>query len=201
MSTSNTAIDEHSNSDNTQLHGDQFDESRFKQGQHKDPSVKSLIKKVFQAKNVTTVEADEVFDNYAETKTLRQILDYSGIDYLVDTFDHPSFGINHRDHFSRRASRFDIRVETGSKAPSELDKLRKSSQWDIVPKYATRMKIPNGELEWFRIVHLPTFIYEIEKNNLEPDMKWTDESNAVTAWMYDYDELRDRGAVVYEFAP
>lgn len=183
------------------LFGDQFDETRFKQGQEADEIVRSVLKNVFEARNITAVEGEEAFDNFAENKAIRQIMDYSGIDYLVDTFDSPAFGINHRNHFNERASRFDIRVETGSTAPSELDKLQKAGQWDIVPKYATRMKVPDGDVEWFRIIDLAAFVEAIENNGLEADMEWDDWDSGVTAWMYDYDDLRERDIVVAELEP
>lgn len=183
------------------LFGDQFDETRFKKGQEADEIVRSVLKDAFEAKNITAVEGEEAFDNFAENKAIRQIVDYSGIDYLVDTFHDPAFGINHRNHFNTKASRFDIRVETGSKAPSELDKLQKADQWDIVPKYATRMKMPDGEVEWFRVIDLAAFVEAIENDGLERDMEWTDWNNDVKAWMYDYDELRERDVVVAEFEP
>jgi len=181
--------------------GDQFDEDRFKKGQEADEMVRSILKDAFKAKNITAVEGEEAFDNFAENKAIRHIVDYSGIDYLVDTFNHPAFGVNHRNHFNVKASRFDIRADTGSKAPSELDKLLKADQWDIVPKYATRMKIPDGEVEWFRIVDMAAFVEAIQNDGLEKDMEWNDWNNDVKAWMYDYDELRERNIVVGEFEP
>ena len=183
------------------LFGDQFDETRFKKGQEADDIVRSILMEAFEARNITAVEGEEAFDNFAENKAIRQIMDYSGIDYLVDTFHAPAFGINHRNHFNERASRFDIRVETGSEAPSELDKLRKAGHWDIVPKYVTRMKIPDGEVEWFRVVDLSAFVEAIENDGLEEDMEWEDWNSDVVAWMYDCDELRDRGIVVGEYRP
>jgi hypothetical protein len=183
------------------LFGDQFDESRFKQGQEADEIVRSTLMDAFEARNITAVEGEEAFDNFAENKAIRQIMDYSGIDYLVDTFDSPAFGVNHRNHFNERASRFDIRVDTGSTAPSELDKLQKAGRWDIVPKYATRMKVPDGEVEWFRVIDLHTFVESIENDGLSYDMDWDDYDSGVTAWMYDYDELRERDIVVDEFEP
>ena len=182
------------------LFGEQFDESRFKKGQEADEIVRSAIKDAFEAKNVVPVEGEEAFDNFAENKAIRQIIDYTGIDYLVDTFSAPAFGINHRNHFNAKASRFDIRVETGSKAPSELEKLRKAEKWDIVPKYGTRMKMPDGEVEWFRVIDLNPFVDAVE-NGLEPDMEWDDRNKDVKAWMYDYDDLRDRDIVIDEIEP
>lgn len=187
--------------DDKRLFGDQFDEERFKRGQEADEIVRSVLKDAFDARNVTAVEGEEAFDNFAENKAIRQIMDYSGIDYLIDTFDSPAFGVNHRNHFNERASRFDIRVDTGSTAPSELDKLRKADSWDIVPKYATRMKVPDGDVEWFRVVDLAAFVRAIEDGGLEYDMDWDDWDSGVTAWMYDYEELRERDIVVAEFEP
>lgn len=187
--------DEHGN-----LFGPQFDETRFKKGQEAEDMVQGAIEEAFEAKNIVAIEDDEAYDNFRDNKDLHEILDYSGIDYLVDTFHDPAFGINHRNHFNHKASRFDIRVDTGSKAPSELDKLQKASRWDIVPKYATRMKIPDGEVEWFRVVDLHAFTEALD-NGLEVDMEWEDYDKNVTAWMFDYDDLRDRGLVVDEIEP
>lgn len=179
------------------LFGEQFDEARFKKGQEADDIVQSAIKEAFDAKNIVPIEGDEAFDNFAENKEIHQIIDYTGIDYLVDTFHDPVFGINHRNHFNKKASRFDIRVETGSKAPSELEKLREAERWDIVPRYATRMKVPNDSVEWFRVIDMWRFVEAIEED-LKVDMKWNDRQNDVKAWMYDYDDLRKRDIVVDE---
>lgn len=190
-----------SDDDDKRLFGDQFDETRFKKGQEADEIVRSVLMELFEARNITAVEGEEAFDNFAENKAIRQIMDYTGIDYLVDTFHDPAFGVNHRNHFNVKASRFDIRAETGSTAPSELDKLRKAEQWDIVPKYASRMKIPDGEVEWFRIVDLAAFVEAIQSDGLKSDMEWEDYESSVTAWMYDYDDLRDRDIVVADIEP
>lgn len=183
------------------LFGDQFDEGRFKKGQQEDDTVRSILTEAFEARNVTGIEGDEAYDNFTGDKAIRQIMDYSGIDYLVDTFHQPAFGVNHRNHFNEKAARFDIRATTGSKAPSELDKLHEADHWDIVPKYASRMKIPSDDIEWFRVIDLKAFINAVETDGLRYDMVWDDQNSGVKAWMYDYDELRERDIVVDEFQP
>ena len=189
--------DEHGN-----LFGPQFDETRFKKGQEADDIVQGAIEEAFEAKNIVAIEDDEAYDNFRGNKDLHEILDYSGIDYLVDTFHDPAFGINHRNHFKSYHSLFDIRADTGSKSPSELDKLRKAHRWDIVPKYATRMKIPEGqEVEWFRVVDLHAFVEALDDGRLSVANEWEDYDNNVTAWMFDYDDLRDKRVVVDEIDP
>jgi hypothetical protein len=183
------------------LFGEQFDEARFKKGQEADDIVQAAIEEAFGAKNIVAIEDDEAYDNFRDNKHIHEILDYSGIDYLVDTFHEPAFGINHRNHFKSYHSLFDIRADTGSRSPSELDKLQKAHHWDIVPKYATRMKIPQGEdVEWFRVIDLPKFIKELD-NGLSVTKEWEDYDNNVTAWMFDYDDLRDRDIAVDEIEP
>lgn len=188
-------------SDDERWFGEQFDASRFSDGQADDEVIKATIEEVFEARHVVPVEPDSPYNNFAEEKQIHHLIDYTGIDYLVDTFDSPLFGINHRTHSpSKLTLHFDIRVETGSKAPSELEKLRHAKRWDIVPKYATRMKQTDDGIEWFRIVRLEPFIEAI-KDGLEPSKEWTDSDHEVKAWMYDYGKLRDRDMVVAELEP
>ena len=59
------------------------------------------------------------------------------------------------------------------------------------------MKVPNDSVEWFRVIDLWRFVEAIEED-LEVDMKWNDRQNDVKAWMYDYDNLRERDIVVDE---
>lgn len=184
----------------TRLFGDQFNEARFQQGQEAEEIVQSTLTDAFDAHNIVALEADEAFDNFAESKTIEQIMDYSGIDYVIDTFDAPAFGVNHRTHFKSNASRFDIRVDTGTSAPSEYEKLLKAGRWDIVPRYASRMKMPNDTVEWFRIVDLLEFVEAVETGELQKDFPWHGDGG-VEAWMYDYDELRELGIVVDEINP
>lgn len=177
------------------LFGDQFDEDRFKQGQDHEESVLYALEEAFDPRNIVAVEEDEVHDTTAEDKAIQHVVDYAGIDYLIDTFHKPLFGVNHRNHFNEKAEKFDIRVDTGTKAPSEFDKLQRCDPFDIVPKYATRMKVPDDTVEWFRVVDLHRFIEELQ-NGLYRDFSW--HGQGVTAFMYDYDKLRDRGIVVDE---
>jgi hypothetical protein len=51
------------------------------------------------------------------------------------------------------------------------------------------MKIPDGEVEWFRVVDLAAFVDAIENDGLLPDLGWIDDNNDVKSWMYDYDYL------------
>jgi hypothetical protein len=182
---------------NGRISGDQFDVDRFEQGQDQSAFVRETLTEIFDARNVTAVEPEEAYDNFTEEKALHQLLDYTGIDYLVDTFHEPLFGVNHRNHFSEDAERFDIRVDTGSAAPSELDKLRDAARWDIVPKYASRLKMPDGDPEWFRVIDLELFVRALDAG-LQYDLSWSD--GAVEAWMYDYEKLRERGAIVAELS-
>lgn len=173
--------------------GEQFDEGRFEQGQALDSLTSDLLDDAFGARNVVHVEPDEAYDNFTDEKHIHQLVDYTGIDWLVDTFHAPLFGVNHRNHFSDDAERFDIRADTGSAAPAELDTLQKAGRWDIVPKFASRLKAPDNDPQWFRVVDLQVFTDAIQ-SGLGYDLSWSD--GQVTAWMYDYDKLRERDAVV-----
>jgi len=170
--------------------GTQFSATRFEKGQQRGLFVKSCLYKIFNAKNVVDVESDTPFDNYADNKEIHQVLDYTGIDYLIDPFDSPLFGVNHRNHLQSHHTLFDIRSDTGTASPSELSKLQSNDGWDIVPRYATRMKIVDGSsFEWFRTVDLKQFIDCFDRSVLDPVKEWQDGQKDVTALMFDYSEL------------
>jgi len=173
-------------------HGKQFDKARYDFGN--EAGFGDVLSEYFNARNVVAVEGDEVYDNYKENKLIHEVIDYAGIDYLVDTFDDPLFGINHRNHSPTNSTlRFDIRKDTGTKSPSELEKLLKAADNDIVPKYATRMKKgKNGSYEWIRMVKLEPLVGAIS-DGLKPSKVW--ESDGVVAWMFDYSLLEDMGVV------
>lgn len=179
--------------------GNQFDAERFSQGRDNEEMIRSAFEVAFDVHNLISVEPESPYDNFADEKEIHQVIDYTGIDYLIDPFDSPLFGINHRTHSpSNMTLRFDMRAKTGTKAPSELEKLLHSESGDIVPKYASRMKKSKDEgIEWFRIVDLHTFKDAIENEGLKPDKMWTDGS--VEAWMFDYSTLDKYDMVVWEF--
>jgi hypothetical protein len=139
---------------------------------------------------------EDLHPSYREDKTLTEILDYSGIDYLIDTFDAPAFGINHRVHSPTESKlRFDLRSSTGTQAPSELDKLRESlDSMNIQPKYATRLKQSTDGFEWFRVIELQPLIQAIEAG-LQPHDIWTNEDET-EAWLFDYD-LLEKMNIIY----
>jgi hypothetical protein len=173
--------------------GEQFSESRFNFGQG-DSIVEDTLSECFDARNVVPVEPDETYNNFVSEKRIHQIIDYTGIDYLIDPFDAPAFGVNHRSHSpSDYTLRFDIRKDTGTESPSELDKLLHADKLDIVPKFASRMKKTEAGCEWFRIVELGPFVELVNNSTITRDKEWGD--GDVTAWMYDYDDLREHGIV------
>ena len=134
-----------------------------------------------------------------EDKDLHTVLDCSSaMDYLVDPFTQPPFGLNHRVHSPTTSKRrFDLRAENDSNATPELDTLRSSvDSFNIVPKYATRMKLTHDGVEWFRIIHLRPLIKAIEYGGYEP-RKYHGEDH--TAWLFEYDTLENMGAFVAEF--
>jgi hypothetical protein len=178
-------------------YGNQFDESRFKFGGSDDSVIKNTLEQFFDARNVAGVEPDEAYDNFADEKAIHQIIDYTGIDYLIDPFDRAAFGVNHRTHSQTDATlRFDIRSNTGTTSPSELEKLQKSEGFDIVPKYASRMKRGDGDYEWFKIIDLYGFVEALD-DGLTHSKKWDD--GDVTALMFDYSDLHNRGLVTERF--
>jgi hypothetical protein len=191
-----------SDSNSTQ-HGSQFSPERYQDSQESDVFVGGILKSVFDAHNVVDVEPDETYDNYAENKPVHQLIDYAGIDYIVDTFEGEIFGVNHRTHFSSKSTtrRFDFRKENGVAATSELDKLLKATQTNnIVPKYASRMKRSKDGIEWFRVVELRPLIGAID-TYLEPVDTWHDDNSGVVAWFFDFDTLREMNVMVADLNP
>lgn len=190
--------------DGQKKHGEQFSDDRFKKGQENEDILINTIEEVFDPLNITAVEPDNPYDNYAAEKELHQLIDYSATDYMLDRFEQALTGINHRTHTPTSSTlRFDMRADTGTQAPAELKKLLNAERGDFVPKFATRMKqAPDGGVEWIRVVHLFDFVDAIEAGELEPVDTWhgTDkDDNYVVANMYDYDELRELGVVINEF--
>jgi len=188
-------------------HGEQFDAARFEEAGEVDELVTSLIDAFFDPHNITPTEPDAPYDNFKAEKDLHQLLDYNGVDYVIDPFDDPSFGVNHRNHSPGDTRlRFDLRKHTGTQKPSEYDVLMKGTgESALVPRYATRMKRSDDDpgFEWFRVVDLKGFVDAVE-NGLTRDYRWegTDKKgNPVVAWMYNYSILRELGLVIGEITP
>lgn len=180
--------------------GSQFDGSRFADADAGKESIRTFIKRAFDAHHVVATEPDEAYDNFAEEKELHQLLDYGGIDFVVDPFDAAPFGVNHRTHSAGDTTlRFDIRKETGTSKPSELDELlADSGGYALLPRYATRAKRDeSGGFEWARLVDLRPLIDAIDEGGLMPHGTWSD--GDVVAWMFEYDLLREMGAIHTEF--
>jgi hypothetical protein len=175
-------------------HGNQFDKERFESAGESDNLTRELLHDVWDIHNLCSCE--DLHPSYREDKTLTEILDYNGIDYLIDTFDAPAFGINHRVHTATESKlRFDLRSSTGTQAPSELDKLRESlDSMNIQPKYATRLKQSTDGFEWFRVIELQPLIQAIEAG-LQPHDVWTNEDET-EAWLFDYD-LLEKMNIIY----
>jgi len=135
-----------------------------------------------------------------EDKAIHTVLDCSSaMDYVVDPFTQPPFGLNHRVHSPGGGKRrFDLRAENDSNAKPELETLCDSlGTANIVPKYATRMKLDKDGVEWFRIVYLKPLIEAIEKGGFRAPKTHDGEDH--TAWLYEYDTLKNMGAFVAEF--
>ena len=182
-------------------YGSQFDGDRFANADDGKESIRTFIKRAFDAHHVVATEPDEAYDNFAEEKAIHQLLDYGGIDFVVDPFDAAPFGVNHRTHSPTDTTlRFDIRKETGTAKPSELDELlADGGGYAMLPRYATRAKRDgNGGFEWARVVDLRPLVAAIDGGGLEPHGKWRGK-NGVVAWMFEYDLLREMGAVHTEF--
>jgi len=174
-------------------HGNQFEAGRFEQAGESDKLTRELLHEIWDIHNLCSCE--DLHPSYREDKTLHEIMDYSGIDYLVDTFDTPAFGINHRVHTPTESKlRFDLRSATGSQSLSELDKLRESlSQFNIQPKFACRLKQSTSGYEWFRVVKLKPLIQAIEAG-LQPHDEWHND-DGTGAWLFEYDLLKKMGVV------
>ena len=174
-------------------HGNQFEADRFEQAGESDKLTRELLHEIWDIHNLCSCE--DLHPSFREDKTLHEIMDYSGIDYLIDTFDAPAFGINHRVHTATESKlRFDLRSSTGTQAPSELDKLRESlDAMNIQPKYATRLKQSTDGFEWFRVIELQPLIQAIEAG-LQPHDVWHND-DGTAAWLFGYDLLKKIGVV------
>lgn len=180
-------------------YGSQFDGDRFAEADAGKDAIREFIERAFDAHHVIPTEPAEAYDNFAAEKAIHQVLDYGGIDFVVDPFDAAPFGINHRTHTQTDATlRFDVRKDTGTSKPSELDELlADGGDYALLPRYGSRAKrSADGGFEWVRIVDLRDLVGAINVG-LTPSDTWTD--GDVVAWMFEYELLRDMGAIYTEF--
>jgi hypothetical protein len=180
--------------------GEQFDGSRLTETKEKEKAVSDYLGRVFDARNIIPTEPGTEYDNFAAEKQLHQVLDYAGIDYVVDPLTETPFGVNHRTHNPTTTTlRFDIRSDTGTKKPSELSELRSDiGNLGILPRYASRFKLPGDTAGWFRVIELKGLIEAIN-DGLKLHETWEDKQNNVEAWMFDYSLIRDMGLIKCEF--
>lgn len=180
-------------------HGSQFDADRYENGTESN-DIEAHYQELWEPRNIIAVEPDEVYDNYAENKEIHQVVDYCGIDYIIDPLDGPIFGVNHREHTPTDATlRFDLRASTGTEAKSELDKIISATEsLEMAPKFASRLKrAKDGSVEWVRIIDLLPLAQALDKTELTPNKTWND--GDVEAWMFDYNGLLDgMGVIEYD---
>lgn len=179
----------------SEKYGPQFDGDRYANAGNGKATVRDYLAETFDAQHVVATEPDEAYDNFAEEKQLHQLLDYGGIDFVVDPFDAAPFGVNHRTHSpSEGTLRFDLRKETGTRKPSELDELLcDGGEFSLVPRYGVRAKRDGeGGFSWIRVVDLRPLVGAIE-SGLRPSGTWTD--GDVVAWMFEYGLLRQMGVI------
>jgi len=176
-------------------HGSQMSKERYNRGTV-DEAVRNHVTEAFDVENLIGIESDEVFDTYSDGRTLGQLLDFAGCDYIVDTHTE-IFGVNHREHSPRENCRFDLRTETGTAAPSEVEKIRQGVRSGCLgPRYASRLKrTDDGGVAWVRIVELPALALAMG-DGLEPNKEWSDGSTS--AALFDYDLLDRMGLIVYD---
>lgn len=181
-------------------HGDQFSQERYDAtGEHAE--IIEHYEELWEPHNIVPVEPDEIYDNFEEEKAIHQMIDYSGIDYIIDPMDQPLFGVNHREHTPTDSElRFDIRADTGTTASSELDKvIAATNNITFAPRFGSRLKrAEDGSVEWFRVTDLRALANLINLGVLNKKT-WSD--GRVVAHMYDYDDLREKGAVIYDASP
>ena len=185
------------NTDETEpQHGDQFDPERLAQAT-KDEQIRRHYALAFRPRNIAGAESGDAFDTYADQKALHQLVDFAGVDYVIDTFD-AVYGVNHRENQPGKRRRFDIRADTGTTAPSELEKARACiTDRAIGPRYASRLKrTADGGVEWVRIVDLQPLVNAIE-GGLDPHKTWSGDGGEV-AWFFNYELLRDMGVIFYD---
>lgn len=173
---------------------------RYEQATDKQQYVFRRCWDMWDPRTVIPMEVGDWYDSkLQEDKDIHTVLDCSSaMDYLVDPFTTPPFGLNHRVHSPTQTElRFDLRAENDNNSSSELETLCDSvNTFNIVPKYATRMKLKPNDIEWFRIVHLKPLIEAIEKGGYRPDSLQRDD---YTAWFVEYDDLEKMGAFVAEY--
>jgi hypothetical protein len=177
--------------------GDQFSPERFKRGQKAEGIILEAIDTLWDPHHIVAVEPDKAHQTDRSNRLLHEIVDYSGIDYVVDRFDHPAFGVNHRTHFNENARRFDIRANTGTGAESELDKLLSAARSALVPRFATRLKFIDESPRWLRVVDLRGFVDTLVDGDLCRDFTWRGDAGTSAA-LFDYEDLQDRGLVIEE---
>ena len=185
-------------------HGTQFSTDRFiATSDSEEDLVERLLRTVFEPHHLLSTEPDEPYDNFADEKAIHQLLDYVGIDYVVDPFDAAPFGINHRTHDPNDSTlRLDFRSDTGTSKPSELDHLKSDGpSFSLTPKYATRLKLSSTTgFEWFRVINLQPVTNAI-RDGYRPNDVWEDDESDVAAWFIDYDTLVKWGAIEDDITP
>jgi len=185
-------------------HGDQFDERRYERARAPEEHVLQALRDTLDPHNIVPVEPDrpDEYDNFGATVELHQLLDFAGIDYVLDPFDGSPSGVNHRTHSAESAAtRFDLRRSTGTAATAEEHKIETApGTMRIAPAYATRCKADGeGGAEWIKIVDLREWA-RARDEGLNPSMIYSD-TDGTAAALYDYDALRAAGAVVAEVEP
>lgn len=178
-----------------------IEKERYEQATEKQKYVFRRCWDMWDPRTVIPMEVGNWYSSeLQEDKDIHTVLDCSSaIDYLVDPFTDPPFGINHRVHSpSDKELRFDLRAKNNNGSESELETLKGGiNGLEIIPKYATRMKLDKDGIEWFRIVHLKPLIEAIENAGLYPADDYVTEDH--TAYFYEYSLLQDMKAVVAEF--
>jgi hypothetical protein len=200
----NKTLDEFYNAEETHPESN-FSRERLQQAQELEDSVSDSITnylhRVFDAGTIVKAEPGESFQTGVETRTLAQIIDFAGSDYVVDPVTDTPFGVNHRTHTPKGYElRFDIQSDTGTNAPSTLEELRQDiDNLGLLPRYASRLHPPKESTGWFRVVELQPLIRAVNNNGLRPDKVWGPNKNGRKAWMFDYSTIKELNALIADF--
>jgi len=187
-----------------QYNNTSIEKERYEQATDEQQFVFEVCWEMWDPRTVIPMEVGDWYTSeLQEDKDIHTVLDCScAIDYLVDPFTDPPFGLNHRVHSPTDATlRFDLRAENNNGSKCELETLRNAEAYgEITPKYATRMKKSKSGVEWFRIVYLKPIV-EAVNDGIRPPLSVVDEYTGTdyTAWMFDYDWIEKMDCLVAEF--
>lgn len=181
-------------------YGDQFDPERKTDAERLSAAAEAHYRTTWNVRNCVHVEhCAGIYDNYAAAKGVIEVLDYTSIDTIIDTYD-AQYAIHERWIMpDAPGDRFALRLDTGTSVSAEADTIRAiiTNPRQLTPGVAAYGKATrSNDFGWFVIVDLVAFAEKwVTDGAIHPVKVWHGQ-DGTGALLFDTADLAAEGVLI-----